>query len=85
MTEAQLIRLMNTLMFSGLACITVALYLIIFKEIHVNMGIKGVQIIAGIIGIGLILLIPSKLYLTLMLMKSSDKKKPLNQEKDSTE
>ncbi len=74
-TETQLIRLMNTLMFSGLACIAVALYLIMVKQLHVTLGITGVQIIAAIVGTGLILLIPSKLYLTLVLMKSSDTSK----------
>lgn len=74
MKESTLIRLMNLLMFLGLALIGTALYLIIIKQLHVTMNIRGVQIIAAVVGAGLVLLLPSKLYLTLMLMKGSSTK-----------
>ena len=53
----------------GLVLLVTAICLAVFGKLHIVMGIKGVMIITATAGIGLILLLPSKLFLTLLLMK----------------
>lgn len=60
-------------MLGGLCLVATGLYLIFVKQLHISMGISGVQIICAVVGLGLLLLIPSKIYLTLILMKDRDK------------
>ena len=60
-------------MFLGLMLVIVAIYLAVFAEIHNSMGMKGIKIIAAVAGGGLILLLPAKIFLTLLLMMNEKK------------
>ncbi len=73
MKEASLKRIMTLVMFIGLALVLVAIYLAVFAQLHNSMGMKGIKIIAGVAGAGLVLLLPSKVFLTLLLMMSAKK------------
>jgi len=55
-------------MILGLALLLLAIYLATFAELQNKMGMQGIKIIAAVAGGGLILLIPSKIFLTLWLM-----------------
>ncbi|MBW8189865.1 hypothetical protein K0504_02360 [Neiella marina] len=77
MTIAHWKRLMAVLMWCGLAFILVGISLIIFTDLRTE-GVHGVRIIALIIGAGLLLLIPSKLFITLLLMMHNDQHKHRN-------
>jgi hypothetical protein len=52
----------------GLALVLFAIYLVVVADIHNVMGMKGVIIITAVTGCGLVLLLPSKIILTLWLM-----------------
>ncbi|WP_432454333.1 MULTISPECIES: hypothetical protein [unclassified Agarivorans] len=60
----------------GLTLVLLGVALAMFTSISVDRGVQGVQIIAGIIGAGLLLMVPSKILLTLMLMKDKPKRNP---------
>ncbi len=64
---------MTYIMFAGLTLVITAIYLAVFAEIHNSMGMKGIRIIAAVAGGGLILLLPSKIFLTLLLMMNEKK------------
>ena len=70
MKEETLKRGMTFIMFLGLTLVIIAICLAMFADLHISMGMKGIQIIATIAGGGLILLSPAKLFLTLLLMKN---------------
>ncbi|RKF18772.1 hypothetical protein DBZ36_10270 [Alginatibacterium sediminis] len=53
----------------GLCLVALGIALAMFTDISSSMGVRGVQIIAGLIGTGLLLLVPSKIFLTLILMR----------------
>ena len=55
-------------MILGLLLLLLAIYLAVFAELQNSMGMQGIKIIAAIAGTGLILLIPSKIFLSLWLM-----------------
>jgi len=69
----------------GLALVLTGVGLIVFSDIYLKNGTQGVLLIAGIIGAGLFLLLPAKIYLTLQLMKKNDEKlKANNNNSDGT-
>jgi hypothetical protein len=71
MKEETLQRTMKFIIGIGLMLVIAAICLAVFAKLHISMGIKGVMIITATAGIGLILLLPSKLFLTLLLMKQN--------------
>jgi hypothetical protein len=58
----------------GVLLIIIGVGLILLTDLYINKGVDGVLLIAGIIGAGLFLLLPAKIYLTLQLMKKNDEK-----------
>lgn len=74
MTENKINLLMYVLITIGLILVIIGLGLIFFTDIYIKNGTQGVFLIAGIIGAGLFLLLPAKIYLTLQLMKKNDEK-----------
>lgn len=71
--SAQLIkRLMTFCMITGLILVILGVSLATFTDLTVSMGADGVLMIGLIIGVGLLLLIPSKIYLTLLLFQKND-------------
>jgi small neutral amino acid transporter SnatA (MarC family) len=73
MTQQQGKYLLYAVISVGLVLVLVGIALAMFSNISVSMGVTGVQIIAGIIGLGLLLMVPSKIILTLILMKANSK------------
>jgi hypothetical protein len=71
MKEEKLQRTMKFIIGIGLVLVVTAICLAVFAKLHIAMGIKGVMIITATAGIGLVLLLPSKLFLTLLLMKKN--------------
>lgn len=72
MKEATIKRLVTIAIATGLALVLVAIYLAAVLELHNTMGMQGIVIIASVAGTGLVLLIPSKIILTLWLMIRKD-------------
>jgi len=73
MKEETLQRTMKIIIGIGLLLVIAAICLAAFAKLHISMGVRGVMIITATAGIGLILLLPSKLFLTLLLMKQNNK------------
>ena len=73
MTQQQGKYLLYGVICIGLLLVLVGIALAMFSNISVSMGVTGVQIISGIIGLGLLLMVPSKIILTLILMKAKSK------------
>ncbi|MEE1673411.1 hypothetical protein SNR37_002834 [Agarivorans aestuarii] len=73
MTQQQGKYLLYAVISVGLVLVLVGVALAMFSNISVSMGVTGVQIIAGIIGLGLLFMVPSKIILTLILMKAKSK------------
>ncbi|GGA65033.1 hypothetical protein GCM10011369_03070 [Neiella marina] len=65
-------RLLMVAMWFGIALIVVGVGLIAFTDLRTD-GVGGVRVIALTIGAGLLLLIPSKLVITLLLMMHDSK------------
>lgn len=63
---------MNTIMIVGLLLFLTGVALALFAKLQVVMGLKGIAIIVALMGVGLLMLLPAKIYLTLILMKAKD-------------
>ncbi len=66
---------MYLLMSVGAALVLTGAGLIFFTDIYLDKGADGVLIIAATIAAGLFLLLPTKIFLTLQLMKKNDEKR----------
>ncbi|MCB1614765.1 MAG: hypothetical protein KDI30_02010 [Pseudomonadales bacterium] len=60
-------------MFIGFALVVLAIYLVLVEQLHNRRGVEGIRIIAAVAGSGLLLLLPAKVFLTLLLMKNKSK------------
>lgn len=75
MNESTLRTIMYLLMSVGAALVLIGIGMIMFTNIYLDKGADGVLLIAGLIASGLFLLLPSKIFLTLQLMKKNDEKR----------
>ena len=72
MKENYIKLIVKILMFIGLFLIVVGIGLIIFTNLH-NAG-NGILLITSLLGIGIFIVLPSKIYLTFQALKKNDKK-----------
>jgi len=70
--------IMYLLMGIGITLVLSGVGLIAFTDIYLTKGADGVMLVATLIAGGLFLLLPSKIYLTLVLMQKNDKKIKIN-------
>ena len=70
MKTAPLIRNLKIIMFFGIGLILLGHYLLTGLAINETMGVKGIIIIAACIALGLIMSLPTKIYLTILLMQN---------------
>lgn len=82
MNDQLTIRLLKIAMFSGIALIIFGHYLWVGAQIHLSMGIQGIMIIAGCCALGVILSLPTKIYLTILLMAHEEHQQAEQKEKD---
>lgn len=69
MSEATQIRLMKVFIFIGLSLFALGHYLISYADLPNTMGVTGILICAACIAFGLIFSLPTKMYLTFLLVK----------------
>ena len=62
-------RLMLLMLVAGLVISGVALYLLLFTALVNEGGIRGIFVVVGLISVGLLLLIPAKVYIIIWLTK----------------
>ena len=63
---------MYGIMIVGLLLVLAGVAVVVLTD-KINQGVAGVRFIALLIGAGLLLLIPSKIFITLLLMMSKQK------------
>ena len=67
-------RLLKVIMLIGISLILLGHYLISYLNFDESHGVTGIVISAGCIALGLILSLPTKVYLTLIFMKNESEK-----------
>ncbi len=73
MTNQALIRLLKVVMGIGITLIVIGVYLHISPTIQA-MGVTGILLSAVFVAFGMILSLPTKMYLTFVLMKNESEK-----------
>ena len=74
MTDDKLIQLLKACIVIGLCLILLGIYLHNFSDTIEEMGVTGIIISAVCVAIGMVLSLPTKMYLTFLLVKrESDK------------
>ncbi|MCL1049433.1 hypothetical protein L2755_07325 [Shewanella abyssi] len=68
MTDAKLILILKICIFMGLLLILLGIYLHNFSESIEAMGVTGIIISAMCIALGMVLSLPTKMYLTFILV-----------------
>ncbi|ABV88570.1 hypothetical protein [Shewanella pealeana] len=69
MTDQKLILLLKTCISMGICLILTGIYLHNFNETVEAMGVKGIIISAMCVAFGMVLSLPTKMYLTFILVK----------------
>ncbi|UJF22815.1 hypothetical protein [Shewanella sp. OMA3-2] len=76
MVDKKLILILKTCIITGFSLILLGIYLHNFNETVAAMGVKGIIISAMCVAFGMVLSLPTKMYLTfLLVMWESDKNK----------
>lgn len=75
MSEKSLITLLKVVIVLGLCLIGLGYYLINVAHIEQSMGISGMMIGGGCYALGLILSLPTKMYLTFIWVTAEQRKK----------
>lgn len=81
MTDQKLILLLKIIMSIGISLILAGVYCHMYSETIEQMGVTGIVISACLVAIGMILSLPTKMYLTFVLVKREEDRKVLNQRK----
>jgi len=80
MSEQRLILLLKTSIGIGICLILLGVYLHSFSEYMESLGVTGIIISAMCIAFGLIFSLPTKMYLTFLLVKRESESKDTNVE-----
>lgn len=73
MSDIMLIRVLKTAMIIGISLIALGVYL--HNSHHMEaLGVNGILISAGCVAFGMVLSLPTKMYLTFVLMKRENER-----------
>lgn len=72
MTDKQLLTLLKTVMAIGLSLIALGVWCHLGSETIEEMGVTGIVISACLVAIGMILSLPTKMYITFVLVKMEE-------------
>ena len=75
MTEHQTLRLLKIMMLCGISLLVLGHYLWSGLKLHETMGVNGIILIGLCCALGLILPLPTTIYLTLLLMQREPERK----------
>lgn len=78
MTENRLILLLKTSIGIGLCLLLLGVYLHMYSDYMESLGVTGIIISAVCIAFGLIFSLPTKMYLTFLLVKRESESKGKN-------
>ena len=79
-SDAVLVRILQVVMVSGLLLILLGIYFHNYSPAIAAMGVKGMVISACTVAIGMIMSLPTKMYLTFVLVKREDERRKANKE-----
>lgn len=82
MNDNGLIKLLKICIVIGLCLILLGIYFHNFSEYMESLGVTGIVISAACIALGMVLSLPTKMYLTFLLVKREQDQEQ-NQEKDT--
>jgi len=82
MSEQQLVKLLKISIGIGLCLLLLGIYLHNFSDYMESLGVTGIIISAVCIAFGLIFSLPTKMYLTFLLMKREAEQQSSTKEKD---
>ena len=82
MSEQKLIKLLKISIAIGLCLILLGIYLHNFSDYMESLGVTGIIISAVCIAFGLIFSLPTKMYLTFILVKRETEQQSSTKEKD---
>lgn len=80
MNENSIVKVLKTFIIIGLSLLLVGHYLLEYAHLPEKLGVMGMVISATCIAFGLIFSLPTKMYLTFILVKRENDKK----QKDNT-
>ena len=69
MTNEKLIFLLKIIMSTGICLILLGIYCHMYSDTIEAMGVTGIVISACLVAVGMIMSLPTKMYLTFMLVK----------------
>ena len=69
MNDKKLIRLLKISIFIGVCLLTTGIYLHNYSDYMESLGVTGIIISAACIALGLVFSLPTKMYLTFLLVK----------------
>lgn len=74
-----MMKLMSVMLFSGLLLSGMGVYLLVFTTLANEGGMRGIFMIVILITLGLLFLIPAKIYIIISLMKRETTARSLRQ------
>jgi hypothetical protein len=69
MTDKQTIRLLKVMIYVGISLLLLGHYFLSYADLPEKMGVTGIIISAACLAFGLIFSLPTKMYLTFILVK----------------
>lgn len=78
MTDKKLIRILKTFIAIGISLILLGHYLLSYTDFTQQHGVMGIMICAGSIALGFICSLPTKMYLTFVLVKRENERRLAN-------
>ncbi|WP_017220697.1 hypothetical protein [Moritella dasanensis] len=75
MTDKNLIRILQTFIAIGISLILLGHYLLSYTDFTQQHGVMGIMICAGCIALGFACSLPTKMYLTFVLVKRENDEK----------
>jgi len=78
MTDKKLIRILKTFIAIGISLILFGHYLLSYTDFTQQHGVMGIMICAGCIALGFICSLPTKMYLTFVLVKRENERRLAN-------
>jgi flagellar biosynthesis protein FliP len=82
-SDVNLIRLLKIIMVSGFILILLGIYFHIYSDSMKAMGLTGLVISACCVAIGMIMSLPTKIYLTFVLVKREQEMSEAKKAKDT--
>jgi hypothetical protein len=78
MSDVAIIRLLKIVMVCGICLILLGVYFHMFNETIENMGVSGILISACLVAFGMIMSLPTKMFLTFLLVKREQQQNSVN-------